>query len=199
MVSAIGFNLLLLSFFKYSNFLIDNLNVLLRAFGTAAIPFPKVHLPIGISFFTFHCISYVVDVHRQVVTVQKKPIDFALYVSLFPQLVAGPIIRYHDIADQIAHRSITVDGLVVGIRRFVIGLGKKVLIANTLAITADQVFAIPPAGLSTGLAWLGITCYTLQIYFDFSGYSDMAIGLGRMFGFHFLENFNYPYIARSVR
>ena len=199
MGSAIGFNLLLLGFFKYSNFLVDNLNVLLKALGSGVITLPKVHLPIGISFFTFHCISYLVDVYRQVVKVQKKLMDFALYVSLFPQLVAGPIIRYHDIADQITYRSTTVDGLVLGIRRFVIGLGKKVLIANTLATTADQVFSIPSASLSTGLAWLGIICYTLQIYFDFSGYSDMAIGLGRMFGFHFLENFDYPYIAKSIR
>jgi len=143
--------------------------------------------------------SYLIDVYRGVVRAQKNPSTFALYVSLFPQLVAGPIIRYHDISDQLSHRAVTLDGFVLGIRRFVTGLGKKVLIANTLAVTVDQIFALPSSDLSSGLAWLGIICYTLQLYFDFSGYSDMAIGLGHMFGFHFLENFNYPYISKSIR
>lgn len=199
MTAAIIFNITLLGFFKYANFAVVNINLLLTAMGLGTITLQQVHLPIGISFFTFHTMSYLIDIYRGVVKVQKRPIDFALYVSLFPQLVAGPIIRYHDVADQISDRSMTVDGFIYGMKRFVIGLGKKVLIANTLAMTADQVFSLQSGSISTGLAWLGIVCYTLQIYFDFSGYSDMAIGLGRMFGFRFLENFNYPYISKSIR
>jgi alginate O-acetyltransferase complex protein AlgI len=199
MTLALLFNILLLGFFKYANFVVVNLNGLLGLLHFGGVNLPRVHLPIGISFFTFHCMSYLIDVYRGVVTSQKSPEKFALYVSLFPQLIAGPIIRYHDVSDQLSERSVTLDGFVVGIRRFVIGLGKKVLIANTVAMTADQVFSLTPDHLSAGLAWLGVICYTLQIYFDFSGYSDMAIGLGRMFGFHFLENFDYPYISRSVR
>ena len=162
------------------------------------IAVPRVLLPIGISFFTFHAISYVIDVYRRDATAQKSPVHAALYLLLFPQLIAGPIIRYRDIADQLARRVVTLDDFAYGVRRFVIGLAKKVLIANVVAGPADQIFAMPPAELSTAHAWLGIVCYTLQIYFDFSGYSDMAIGLGRMFGFRFPENFRWPYIATSV-
>jgi alginate O-acetyltransferase complex protein AlgI len=160
---------------------------------------PRVLLPIGISFFTFHAISYVVDVYRRDATAQKSPVHAALYLLLFPQLIAGPIIRYRDIADQLARRIVTLDGFALGVRRFVIGLGKKVLIANTVASPADKIFAMPLSQLSAPHAWLGIVCYTIQIYFDFSGYSDMAIGLGRMFGFRFPENFRWPYVAESVQ
>jgi alginate O-acetyltransferase complex protein AlgI len=167
--------------------------------GAQPIAVPRVLLPIGISFFTFHAISYVVDVHRRDATAQKSPVHAALYLLLFPQLIAGPIIRYRDIADQLARRLVTVDDFGYGVRRFIIGLAKKVLVANVVAGPADRIFAMPVAELSTGHAWLGLTCYTLQIYFDFSGYSDMAIGLGRMFGFRFPENFRWPYIAESVQ
>jgi alginate O-acetyltransferase complex protein AlgI len=158
-----------------------------------------VLLPIGISFFTFHAISYVVDVYRRDATAQKSPVHAALYLLLFPQLIAGPIIRYRDIADQLARRVVSLDGFAYGIRRFVIGLAKKVLIANVVAGPADQIFAMPPGHLSAPYAWLGVLCYTLQIYFDFSGYSDMAVGLGRMFGFRFPENFRWPYISETVQ
>src|SRR6185295_17919787 len=140
---------------------------------------PRVLLPIGISFFTFHAISYVVDVYRGDATAQKSPVHAALYLLLFPQLIAGPIIRYRDIADQLARRLVTVDDFAYGVRRFVIGLAKKVLIANVVAGPADQMFGLAPAELDPARAWLGVACYTLQIYFAFSGYSDMAIGLGR--------------------
>ena len=188
----------LLIAYKYANFLADNLNLLLSSLGLEPIELGPVHLPIGISFFTFQAMSYVVDVYRRNVPAQKNPIDIALYISMFPQLIAGPIVRYRDVAAQILHRTVTQDRFASGVRRFVIGLGKKVLIANTVAWPVDMIFDIPGDQLTIGLAWLGVVCYMLQIYFDFSGYSDMAIGLGRMFGFEFMENFNYPYIARSM-
>ncbi|MBL8729382.1 MAG: MBOAT family protein, partial [Planctomycetes bacterium] len=166
--------------------------------GLLFTPQDLVRLPIGISFFTFQAMSYLLDVRRGAVTAQKNPIDLALYISLFPQLIAGPIVRYADIQEQIGRRTIDVAGIALGIRRFVLGLGKKMLIANPLAEIADAVFAIPGESLPTSVAWLGIVCYTAQIYFDFSGYSDMAIGLGRMLGFRFLENFSHPYVARSI-
>ena len=196
---AIAVNLVVLGLFKYANFIADNVNALRSLAGAAPIAVPRVLLPIGISFFTFHAISYVVDVHRRDATAQKSPVHAALYLLLFPQLIAGPIIRYRDIADQLAHRLVTIDDFAYGVRRFIIGLGKKVLIANVVAGPADKIFSMPFAELSTGHAWLGIVCYTLQIYFDFSGYSDMAIGVGRMFGFRFPENFRWPYIADSVQ
>jgi alginate O-acetyltransferase complex protein AlgI len=185
--------------FKYANFFADNVNALLLALHAHPIVVPRVLLPIGISFFTFHAISYVVDVYRGDATAQKSPVHAALYLLLFPQLIAGPIIRYRDIADQLARRVVTADDFACGVRRFVIGLAKKVLIANVVAGPADQIFGLPLAELDPGRAWLGIVCYTLQIYFDFSGYSDMAIGLGRMFGFRFPENFRWPYIADTVQ
>ena len=160
---------------------------------------PRVLLPIGISFFTFHAISYVVDVYRGDATAQKSPVHAALYLLLFPQLIAGPIIRYRDIAGQLARRTVSLDDFAYGVRRFVVGLAKKVLVANIVAGPADKIFAMAPGQLTAGHAWLGIVCYTLQIYFDFSGYSDMAIGLGRMFGFRFPENFRWPYIADTVQ
>jgi alginate O-acetyltransferase complex protein AlgI len=156
-------------------------------------------LPIGISFFTYHAISDVVDVYRRDASAQKRPVEAALYLLVFPQLIAGPIVRYRQIAAQLTARVTTLDDFAAGVRRFIVGLGKKMLIANTLAAPADQIFGLPADQITTAHAWLAVTCYTLQIYFDFSGYSDMAIGLGRMFGFRFPENFNYPYIASSVQ
>ncbi len=196
---AITFNLLLLVIFKYTNFLVANLNLILGQFDLPALKVGQVHLPIGISFFTFHCISYIMDIYRKQTPAQMSLPNTALYISLFPQLVAGPIIRYKDIAAQLTHRSVGLERFSKGINRFVIGLGKKVLIANVVGLPADKIFSIPAEHLTTSVAWLGILCYTLQIYFDFSGYSDMAIGLGHMFGFKFMENFNYPYISRSIQ
>jgi alginate O-acetyltransferase complex protein AlgI len=199
LIAAIAFNVLSISVFKYANFLVDNLNTLLSQVGVGPIELAPIHLPIGISFFTFQAMSYVVDVYRRDASAQRNPLNIGLYIALFPQLIAGPIIRYHDIAAQLIRRRVRLDDFSYGIERFVVGLGKKVLIANQVAIIADQVFSVPYETLTPGVAWLGVLCYTLQIYFDFSGYSDMAIGLGRMFGFHFLENFNYPYFSRSIR
>jgi len=198
---AVGINLIVLGIFKYANFFVDNLNAVASAVGGPArlVNVPRVLLPIGISFFTFHAISYVVDVARRDATAQKSPVHAALYLLLFPQLIAGPIIRYRDIADQLARRRVSLDDFAYGVRRFVIGLAKKVLVANVVAGPADRIFAMPFSQLSAAHAWLGIVCYTIQIYFDFSGYSDMAIGLGRMFGFRFPENFRWPYIAASVQ
>jgi alginate O-acetyltransferase complex protein AlgI len=196
---AVGINLVVLGVFKYANFFADNVNAMFLALGVHPLVVPRVLLPIGISFFTFHAISYVVDVYRRDAAAQKSPVHAALYLLLFPQLIAGPIIRYREIAGQLARRRVTLDDFAYGVQRFVIGLGKKVLIANIVAGPADQIFALPAAGLDAPRAWIGITCYTLQIYFDFSGYSDMAIGLGRMFGFRFPENFRWPYIADTVQ
>lgn len=189
---AVFLNLGLLGYFKYANFLVSSISL-------GVIRIDPIHLPSGISFFTFHSLSYVIDVYRRKVSAQKNPFDMALYISFFPQLIAGPIIRYHDIAGQIFQRKETLAQMTIGIQRFIIGLGKKMLVANTLGAVADQIFSLPPNRLTMGLSWLGILCYTLQIYYDFSGYSDMAIGLGRMFGFEFMENFQYPYISKSIR
>ena len=188
----------LLGFYKYANFIVDNLNVPLAAAGIDPIGLDPVHLPIGISFFTFQAMSYVIDVYRGSAPVQRNVINVALYISLFPQLIAGPIVRYHDVARQIVRRRITSAGFAEGVQRFVTGLAKKMILANVVSAPADRIFALDGGDLTIGVAWLGALCYTLQIYFDFSGYSDMAIGLGRMFGFRFLENFNYPYISRSI-
>jgi alginate O-acetyltransferase complex protein AlgI len=197
--AIIALNLLSLIVFKYAGFVIDNLNLGLQTTGAPPLTPPSMLLPIGISFFTFHSISYIVDVHRQQAVAQKGPIGTALYLLFFPQLIAGPIIRYHQIAAQIAARTHTSAQFAMGVRRFVIGLAKKLLIAGLVARPADAVFAMPTAELTAGHAWLAVVCYTLQIYFDFSGYSDMAIGLGHMFGFTFPENFRYPYVATSVQ
>ena len=199
LVVAVAVNLAVLMLFKYANFAAANLNGVLDALGGLPISLPHVLLPIGISFYTFHAISYVVDVYRGDASAQKQPVHAALYLLLFPQLIAGPIIRYREIADQLARRVVGLDDFAAGVRRFVVGLGKKMLVANIVAVPADRIFAMPSAELSPAHAWLGITCYTLQIYFDFSGYSDMAIGLGRMFGFRFPENFRWPYVAETVQ
>jgi alginate O-acetyltransferase complex protein AlgI len=176
-----------------------NLNIVFGTLGLGTIALATIPLPLGISFFTFHSISYIVDLYRKNASPQRRCDSFGLYILLFPQLIAGPIIRYKDIATQITQRGRHCADFVEGVRRFIIGLGKKVLIANTLGGVADQIFGIAPHELNTPAAWLGIVCYTLQIYFDFSGYSDMAIGLMRMLGFRVLENFNYPYISQSIR
>jgi alginate O-acetyltransferase complex protein AlgI len=197
-ILALFFNLGLFIFFKYINFIVNNCNDLVAGSGYVVI-ITQIHLPIGISFFTFQALSYVIDVYRKDVKASTSLIDFSMYKSFFPQLIAGPIVRYRDVSRQIVERITTIKTLSVGIKRFIIGLAKKVLIANSLASFVDQVFAKPPDMLSPSVAWLGIVCYALQIYFDFSGYSDMAIGLAKMFGFDFLENFNYPYMARSIR
>ena len=191
-------NLAMLAWFKYACFAVENLNALLSVLHVPPMRALEVHLPIGISFFTFHALSYVIDVYRREVRAQTNPMSVALTITLFSQLVAGPIIRYTDIADQIRQRSVTLFKFSEGVHRFVWGLGKKMFIANTLGAFTDKIVAIPSGELPCTLAWLGILCYTLQIYFDFSGYSDMAIGLGHMFGFTFKENFEHPYIARSV-
>jgi alginate O-acetyltransferase complex protein AlgI len=196
--AAIAVNLGILGWFKYGQFFAETLSVLLVPLGVRPIRTGPIHLPIGISFYTFHAISYLVDTYRGRVRPQKSLLDFALYVSLFPQLVAGPIVRYHDISGQIAERRTTLEAFAGGARRFAIGLGKKVLVANTLAVSVDALFALPESELTASLAWLAAGLYTLQIYFDFSAYSDMAIGLGHLFGFRLPENFDYPYVSRSV-
>ncbi len=196
----VGLNLLLLGIFKYANFAVDNLNALLvPPAGLSAISIKAVALPIGISFYTFHAISYLVDIYRRNATPNRNIVDYSLYIMLFPQLVAGPIIRYKDIHTQLARRDSTLDDITAGILRFTMGLAKKVLIANQLGLIADTGFNAPADQLGAAAAWFCLLCYTLQIYFDFSGYSDMAIGLGRLFGFRFPENFNYPYSARSIQ
>jgi alginate O-acetyltransferase complex protein AlgI len=192
-IAALGIiiNIGLLLFFKYANLAVDNLNVLLQALGSKPVP--------AISFFTFHALSYLIDIYRQKQRAATNPQNVALYIFFFPQLIAGPILRWHAIAPQLASREHSLEKFAGGVRRFVMGLAKKVLIANTVALPADQIFSLPASQLSAADAWFGAICYTLQIYFDFSGYSDMAVGLGKMFGFQFLENFNYPYIAQSLR
>ncbi len=190
--SSVFFNLAILVFFKYWDFLAGNLNALTGL----QLPVLGLPLPIGISFYTFQTMSYTIDVYRQDAPVQKNPIAFGAYVTLFPQLIAGPIVRYKSVADQLEERREDLDKFVSGIRRFTVGAAKKVLLANAIGQLWDQ--SLASEGLTAAGAWLGLAAYAFQIYFDFSGYSDMAIGLGRMFGFEFLENFNYPYISKSV-
>jgi len=201
LVLAIIFDLLILVYFKYSFFLGQNIVALFSFLGFELNIVPHTtHLPIGVSFFTFQAISYLIDVYRNEVKATKSLFNFALYKSFFPQLIAGPIIRYKDVGEQFESKpDISADDFLIGTQRFIVGLGKKVIVANTVAVIADRVFGLPVNQLSMGSAWLGAFCYSVQIYFDFSGYSDMAIGLARMFGFRFLENFNYPYIASSVQ
>ena len=198
---AIGLNVGLLAFFKYANFAVENVNWILASVGLHPVQAASIRLPIGISFFTFHALSYVIDIYRRKSAPANSLAATALYIFFFPQLIAGPILRWSAIAPQIANRTQTLERFAQGVRRFAEGLAKKVLIANVLAVPADEIFKISGHGqdLSLGLAWLGAVCYMLQIYFDFSGYSDMAVGLGKMFGFQFMENFNYPYISQSIR
>lgn len=192
---AVAVNLLALGAFKYLDFLTATLN----GVPGLSLPLPGIVLPIGISFYTFQGLSYVIDVYRDPEEGTKSLGKLLLYISFFPQLIAGPIIKYHDVSAQIDSRACTPERTLSGLQRFIAGFGKKLLLANTAGKAADAVFALTAAELDWRLAWLGAVCYTLQIYFDFSGYSDMAIGLGRMFGFDFAENFNLPYISRSVR
>ena len=192
---AVGTNFLILGIFKYADMLIDTCN---RLTG-AQFPLIRVSLPIGISFFTFQALSYLIDVYRGQVKAQKNYAHMLLYISFFPQLIAGPIVKYHDIERQISNRTFDLEETAEGFRRFIVGLSKKVLLSNTAALAADAVFAAELAQVGALAAWIGAVSYLFQIYFDFSGYSDMAIGLGRMFGFTFQENFNYPYISCSVQ
>ncbi len=200
LVLSISLNLGLLFYFKYCNFFIDNLNTLLSAGGLKAVPLLHVVLPIGISFYTFESLTYVIDVYRKEHAPLKNFMHYQLYIILFPKLIAGPIIRYKDMADQITGRfdSFTYSMALKGFHRFVIGLSKKVLLANTLGDYADKAFAMDLNLINGHVAWLGAICYTMQIYFDFSGYSDMAIGIGQMLGFRFPENFNNPYTSQSI-
>jgi len=195
---AVALNLGLLIAYKYANFIVENVNVVLSAVHLPTIGLAPVHLPIGISFFTFQALSYVVDVYRRQVPAEDRFVNVALYISLFPQLIAGPIIRYRDVAKQIVRRTVQSSDFAYGIRRFIVGLGKKVLIANTVGEQVDRIQAITPGQIPTEMAWLADFYFVLQLYFDFSGYSDMAIGLGHMFGFRFRENFNYPYISKTL-
>ncbi len=199
LTGALLYNFSLLGIFKYANFITDNVNILLPHIHFNTIHLDPVHLPIGISFFTFQAVSYIIDVYRGTVSPQKSILNLGLYISLFPQLIAGPIVRYHDIAKSLHWRKFRSVDFSYGIERFLLGLSKKVLLANPLGLVADKIFALSSFDLNSPVAWLGALCYTLQIYYDFSGYSDMAIGLGRMFGFRFLENFNYPYISNSMQ
>ena len=193
-ISAVVFNILILGFFKYYGFLAENINALFNA----DISYSELPLPIGISFYTFQVLSYVIDVYLGKVRLQRNPVSFALYVTMFPQLIAGPIVRYSDIESQLEQRNVSAAKFGEGAQRFIQGLGKKVLIANSMGALWDITQAMDMTGISVFSAWLGIIAYTFQIYFDFSGYSDMAIGLGKMFGFEFMENFDHPYISRSV-
>ena len=193
---TITVNLGLLFYYKYANFLVE----IVQEMGLyLEYDHTSILLPIGISFFTFQGISYLVDVFRKETEVQTNLFHLGLYISFFPQLIAGPIVRYHDIAEEIKERDTNVALFTEGVIRFVRGLAKKVIIANSAALITDQVFSLPGDEISVISAWMGILCYTIQIYFDFSGYSDMAIGLGKMLGFNFKENFNYPYISKSIQ
>ena len=194
LTAAVVMNLALLCVFKYAAFLTEILN----GMAGLALPVPQVALPVGISFFTFQAMSYVIDVYRGEVAPQKNFMYVLLYISLFPQLIAGPIVKYHDVEKELASRSFCAEEAALGIRRFIAGLAKKVLIANYMGEIADTLFTAPMQQIHICGAWLGAAAYMLQIYFDFSGYSDMAIGIGHMFGFHFKENFRYPYAASSI-
>lgn len=196
LILSVVFNVGILFVFKYLNFAISNID---HFFGNI-LPQTNIELPIGISFFTFQAMSYVIDVYREEVKAQRNIFYIALYISFFPQLVAGPIVRYKDINEQLYKRTHNTKNMAIGVQKFIAGLGKKVLISNNLAIVADAAFDAVSNGkeISIAFAWLGALAYMMQIYFDFDGYSQMAIGLGKMFGFDFMENFNYPYIAKSI-
>lgn len=194
LIFTVIFNLFILCFFKYYGFLMDTVNSVL---GTE-IHYTTLALPIGISFYTFQALSYIFDVYRGNVKVQVNPLKFTLYLALFPQLIAGPIVKYKDVAEQLDNRQVTLESFGQGAMRFVMGLGKKVIFANSLGAVHAAITALPDSQISVLTYWLGIIAFTLQIYFDFSGYSDMAIGLGKMFGLTFMENFNYPYISKTV-
>jgi len=197
---SVGISLAVLFYFKYTNFLYDSVSDMSALLGLGQLkPIAHIALPIGISFFTFQGLSYSIDVYRRDVKASRSLIDFATYKSFFPQLIAGPIVRYVDVSKQLTDRKVTISDFALGAERFILGLAKKVIIANHCAYIADTIFHVNPDYISTGSAWIGVIFYTLQIYFDFSGYSDMAIGLARMFGFRFLENFDYPYLSTTIR
>ncbi len=202
MILSVISNLSILAFFKYTAFLAGNVSVAseMLGFGTVALPefFYNIVLPVGISFYTFQSMSYSIDLYRGHAVPARNFIDFACYVSMFPQLVAGPIVRYGSVADQLRERPHTIEGFVAGFTRFNVGFAKKIILANPMGAIADQCFGAGEGVLTAPMAWIGVTAYAFQIYFDFSAYSDMAIGLGRMFGFHFPENFNSPYKSRSI-
>ncbi|MBI1268436.1 MAG: MBOAT family protein [Cryomorphaceae bacterium] len=191
-------NLGLLLYFKYANFFVENVNTLLSSLGISPMRWLEVALPIGISFYTFQTLTYAVDVYRKVHAPLKKVSDYLLYIMSFPQMIAGPIVRFSAVADEIESRTERVEDKLLGAYRFAIGLAKKVIIANAMGEQADYIFSSDLNDINAGIAWVGILAYTFQIYFDFSGYSDMAIGLGKIMGFHFPENFNSPYISRSI-
>ena len=195
LVLAVICNLGILIVFKYTDFILGMVN----SVTGLQLPLPQIRMPIGISFFTFQAMSYVIDVYRETTRAQKNYAKVLLYISFFPQLIAGPIVKYHDVEQEIEHRTQSADGVARGIRRFIAGLSKKVLISNVMGMTADALFGAAAGTLGAATAWVGALSYLFQIYFDFSGYSDMAIGLGWMFGFHFKENFNYPYSSTSIR
>ncbi len=198
--ASIALNIGLLLYFKYANFFVENLDAMLAVFGMTPVKWTAVVLPIGISFFSFQKMTYAVDVYRGIHPPLKKVSDLALYILMFPQLIAGPIVRYNEVADQMVDRrsNENLDNRITGFFRFALGLAKKVLLANPLGAFADSVFAADAQFVSTGTLWIGILAYAFQIYYDFAGYSDMAIGLGRMIGFDFPENFNNPYISRNI-
>lgn len=193
-LSSVIINLGLLTFFKYSSFIITNINAI---FGTT-FSIPNIALPIGISFYTFQTMSYTIDIFRRDAPAQRSIVDLGAYVAMFPQLIAGPIVRYRTVAEQLNHRRETMELFADGVKRFIIGLGKKVLLANNIGLLWDTISTTEATSLTVLSAWLGVLAFGLQIYFDFSGYSDMAIGLGKMLGFELLENFNYPYISQSI-
>ncbi len=196
---AVLVNVGFLAFFKYAGLAVATCNLPLKWLGVGTLPVPAIALPIGISFFTFHALSYIIDIYRGKWRAARDPRDVALYIFFFPQLVAGPILRWNAIAPQLEQRTPGRALFAEGVRRFIGGLAKKMIIANAVAVPADQIFSLPANQLSTPVAWLGAVCYTIQIYFDFSGYSDMAVGLGKMFGFQFIENFQFPYTAQSIK
>jgi alginate O-acetyltransferase complex protein AlgI len=198
LITSVCLNLSALAYFKYSNFFVENLNVFTTSLFNIEIPWMHVALPIGISFYTFHALSYSIDVYRGVHKPMEKLSEYILYILAFPQLIAGPIVRFNTIADQITNRKETLDDKLFGFFRFSIGLAKKMLIANSLGAQADAIMNLSPDTLSTTSAWVGIIAYTFQLYFDFSAYSDMALGLGKIMGFTFPENFNSPYIAQNI-
>ena len=195
LIFGVCFNLFMLGFFKYAGFIVSNIN---SAFGTQ-IEYEGLPLPVGISFYTFQILSYVIDVYKGTVRAQTKLVNFAAYITMFPQLIAGPIVQYKDIEKQLNERTVTIDNFYDGIIYFIRGLGKKVLFANTIGAVYSDISAGGFGDISAVTAWICIICYTLQIYFDFSGYSDMAVGLGKMMGFEFVQNFNYPYKAKSIK
>lgn len=194
LVITIVANLGFLIYFKYFNFILENINSIFHT----NIDFIKVIMPIGISFYTFQAMSYLIDVFRGECRAQKDIYKLALYICLFPQLIAGPIVKYHDVAEQIDSREVNFEKVDIGVKRFIIGLAKKMLIANTMGAIADKIFVQAPDTFTPLVAWIGSLAYTMQLFYDFSGYSDMAIGLGLIFGFRFMENFNYPYISKSI-